>query len=66
LIGRIASLGFVVENFAFITLEFTWVDTVEADVELLAIFGMSVVGMSDDLSCGVVFEFVFGANESVL
>lgn len=27
---------------------------------------MSVVGMSDDLSCGVVLEFVFGANESVL
>lgn len=62
----VATLGFVVEDFSGRTAEFTWLVSVEADVELLAVVWVGEVGVGDDLAGLVVLVLFFRALESVL
>lgn len=62
----VTTLSLVVENFSGRAAEFTWLVSVEANVELLAIFWVWEVGMGDDLTWLVVLALFFRALESVL
>jgi hypothetical protein len=61
----VASFGFFVEDFTFVAFEFPGFETVETNVELLAIFRMCVVRMSNDLACSIVLVWIQRAHEAV-
>lgn len=64
--GCVATFRLVVEDFSGRAAELTWFDSVEADVELLAIFWVLEVWVGNDLTRLVVLALVFRAHEAVL
>jgi hypothetical protein len=63
--GIVAAFAFLVEDFTIVAFEFSGFEAVETDVELLTIFRVSVVGMSDDLARSIVLVWVEWAHKSV-
>lgn len=62
----VTTLSLIVEDFTGTACQFTWFDSVKAHVELLAIFWMCKVWMSNDLSVGIVLVLVSWTCESIL
>lgn len=62
--GSIAHFSFVIVDFTGLAAQITRIFTVQADIEFLAIGGMRISGMGDNLTAGISLWLILGAFET--
>ena len=62
--GRVTHFGYVVVHLADLTAQITWIFTVQADIELLAISWMRKFGMDNILAVVILLGLILGAGKA--
>lgn len=66
ILRRIAHLGDIVVDLTQLATQITWILTIQADIELLAICGMRISGMGNHLAADIGLGLILGAGEAAL